>query len=98
MVEFLSALKHAAAVGVLACLVSESEIMAPVRAWFQALPKNWFTYKLTSLVICPICLAFWFGVPALLGGFDYYFLVVAISNVWMLIILKVYESLELTGE
>lgn len=97
MVEFLSAIKHAAAVGVLSCLVSESEIMASVRALTDYLPECWLTDKLKELLICPICLAFWFGTPALLIGFDYYFLVVAISNAWMLIILKVYESLESTG-
>lgn len=98
MVEFLSAFKHAAAVGVLACLLSESQIMEPVRAWVCKLPKNWFTEKLSALVLCPICLSFWFAVPALYGGVDYYFLVVGASSAWMLTILKVYESLEATGE
>lgn len=98
MVEFLSAIKHAAAVGVLSCLVSESRIMEPVRSLTDYLPECWLADKLKELLICPICLAFWFGVPALMVSFDYYFLVVAISNAWMLIILKVYESLEATGE
>jgi hypothetical protein len=85
----LSAFMHAAAVGVLSCLVSESAIMAPVRSWL-----GW------RVLLCPICLGFWFASPFLLmyGCVFYYFMVVAFSNVWMLIILKVYESLEATGE
>jgi hypothetical protein len=83
----LTAVMHAAAVGVLACLISESEIMSPIRT-----ALGW------RLLLCPICLAFWIATPALLCGVFYYFLVVAASNVWMLVILKVYESLESTGE
>jgi hypothetical protein len=88
MVELvLTAFMHAAAVGVLACLISESEIMAPLRTLL-----GW------RVLLCPICLAFWIALPSLLCGVFYYFLVVAASNVWMLVILKVYESLESTGE
>lgn len=77
------ALIHAAAVGVIACLISESTIMNPVREYFNY-----------SLLFCPICLSFWLATPTLFFGVLHYFLVVALSNVWMLIILKVYESLE----
>ena len=99
MVEvFLSAFKYAAAVGVLSCLVSESQIMSPLRTWIDSMSKNWLTEKLSALVLCPICLSFWFAAPALSQGWDFYFLVVAASNAWMLLILKVYESLEATGD
>lgn len=83
----LSAIYCSAAVGVVACLISESEIMAPVRNRL-----GW------SLLLCPICLGFWLAIPALWNGILFYFAVVGFSNVWMLIILKVYESLEATGE
>lgn len=84
----LAALYYSAAVGVLSCLVSESQIMAPFRD-----KVNW------GLLFCPICLGFWFALPTLFtGGIWFYFAVVACSNIWMLIILKVYESLESTGE
>jgi hypothetical protein len=77
------ALIHAAAVGVIACLISESTTMSPVR--------NYFNY---TLLFCPICLSFWIAIPALFIGLFHYFLVVAMSNIWMLLILKVYEAIE----
>jgi len=83
----LEALTHAAAVGVLACLISESNIAASVRNWL-----GW------QVLYCPICLGFWIAIPTLLWGFLHYFLVVAISNAWMLIILKVYEALDIASE
>lgn len=79
----LLAIYCSATVGVLSCLVSESAIMAPIRDRI-----GW------SLLFCPICLGFWFSLPALHHGLLFYFAVVASSNVWMLIILKVYETLE----
>lgn len=89
MIEtLLFAIYCSAAVGVLSCLISESAIMAPIRNRI-----GW------SLLLCPICLGFWFALPALvLRGPLFYFAVVGFSNVWMLIILRVYESLELTGD
>ena len=80
---FILALIHAAAVGVVACLISESTIMSPVR--------DYFNY---TLLFCPICLSFWIALPAFFIGFFHYFLVVAMSNIWMLLILKVYEAIE----
>lgn len=79
----LSAIYCSAAVGVVACLISESQIMAPIRDKI-----GW------SLFLCPICLGFWLALPALWKGILFYFAVVGFSNVWMLVILKVYESLE----
>lgn len=51
-----------------------------------------------SLLFCPICMGFWFAIPTLKFGLLFYFFVVGLSNLWMLIILKVYESLEATGD
>jgi hypothetical protein len=83
----LEAFTHAAAVGVLACLISESNITSPVRNWL-----GW------QVLYCPICLGFWLALPTLLWGFSHYFLVVAMSNAWMLVILKVYEALDTASE
>jgi len=84
MIDTLAlALIHAAAVGVIACLISESTIMSPVR--------DYFNY---TLLFCPICLSFWVALPAFSFGLLHYFLVVAMSNIWMLLILKVYEAIE----
>lgn len=87
MIEtLLLALYCSAAVGVLSCLVSESKLFAPVRERF----KNVY------LIFCPICMGFWFAVPALWKGPLFYFAVVGFSNVWMLIILHTYEALDRT--
>jgi len=75
-----------AAVAVIACLISESEIAAPIRKLF-----NW------RVLYCPICLGIWLALPAFNYGWAHYFKVVAISNVWMLVILKVYESLDVAA-
>jgi hypothetical protein len=77
------AIQRAAMVGVLACLISESEVASCVRDRLK-----W------RVLYCPICLGFWLALPALWLGFRYYFFVVGLSNLWMLIILKTYESLE----
>jgi hypothetical protein len=87
MTEYLIlAIQHAALVGVLACLISESQIMAPIRNRL-----GW------DVLYCPICLGFWIASPELVHGPWHYFLVVALSNVWMLVILKVYEALDATA-
>ena len=82
-----TAIAHAAAVGVLACLISESNVAATLR--------NWLGWR---VLYCPICLGFWLALPAFLYGWLHYFLVVAISNVWMLVILKVYEALDTASD
>jgi hypothetical protein len=79
----LSAVMHAAIVGVLACLVSESRIATPIRERL-----GW------AVLYCPVCLGFWFALPTLVCGITYYFTTIAISNVWMLVILKVYKELD----
>jgi hypothetical protein len=79
----LSAFYMSASVGVLSCLISESVIMAPVRDKI-----GW------SLLFCPICLGFWLALPTLMYGPLFYLMTVGFSNIWMLVILKVYESLE----
>jgi uncharacterized membrane protein YesL len=43
---------------------------------------------------CPICLGFWIAIPAISKGLIPYFATVAFSNVWMLVILKVYRELD----
>lgn len=83
----LSAAYYAAAVGVIACLISESKIAAPVRDFL-----GW------SLLQCPICLGFWIATPAFVRGPLFYFAVVGFSNVWMLVILHTYEALDRTYE
>ena len=83
----LSALYYSAAVGVLACLISESKIAAPIRR-----KLGW------ALLECPICLGFWLAAPALVVSLFFYFAVVGCSNVWMLIILYTYEALDRTYE
>lgn len=83
----LSAIYCSAAVGVVACLISESKIMSPIRERL-----GW------SLLFCPICLGFWLAAPALIRGPLFYFAVVGFSNVWMLIILHTYEALDRTYE
>lgn len=76
-----------AAVGVLSCLVSESTLFAPVRKKFKDF----------HLIFCPICMGFWFAIPAMVVyGPLFYFAVVAFSNIWMLIILHTYEALDRT--
>ena len=87
MDTFLVALQHAAFVGVLACLISESEIAATIRDKI-----GW------RLLYCPICLGFWLALPAFIYGPLHYTLVVALSNVWMLVILKVYAELDAIGD
>jgi hypothetical protein len=76
-----------AAVGVVGCLISESNIAAPIR--------NYFGYQ---LLFCPICMGFWLALPSLAWDWRAYFLVVAISNAWMLVILHVYEALDRANE
>jgi hypothetical protein len=95
---FLLITMHAAVVGVLACLVSESNIAAPIRDGIERLPRSWFTRKLTDLVFCPICMAFWIALPTLTDGVLFYFTTVAMSNLWMLVILKVYRELDEAAE
>jgi len=73
----------ASAVGVLACLISESKLLAPIRE-----SLDW------DLLYCPVCLGFWLAIPSLLWNWKAYFLVVALSNVVMLVVLKVYSELE----
>jgi hypothetical protein len=82
----LMAIYASAAVGVLSCLVSESTLFAPVRKKFKDF----------HLIFCPICMGFWFAIPALWIGPLFYFAVVAFSNVWMLVILHTYEALDRT--
>ena len=72
-----------AAVGVVACLISESNLFGPIRSYIKH-----------PIVFCPICLGFWLALPSLLWDWRAYFLVVAISNAWMLLILYVYEALD----
>ena len=84
----LELLALSAYVGVVACLISESNIAAPVRKFFNN----------CTLVNCPICLGFWLAVPTLLWNWRLYFLVVAMSNAWMFLILKVYAELDKANE
>jgi len=76
-----------AVVGVIACLITESKILAKPRDWL-----GW------DLLYCPICVGFWVALPFLWLGFASYFATVAFSNLWMLIILKVYKELDESSE
>jgi hypothetical protein len=79
----LLAFTHAATVAVVCCLVTESNLAAPLR---KAL--DW------RVLYCPICLGFWMALPTMFWGPLHYFLVVAMSNAWMLLILLLYEALD----
>jgi len=75
-------------VAVLSCLFSESKLFHPVREFLNF-----------DLLYCPICLGFWLAAPVLYHGMTAYLATIACSNLWMLIILKVYRELdESTGE
>ena len=79
---------YGAVVGVVACLISESKAFSPVRELLNF-----------DLLYCPICLGFWIAIPILLrDGWLAYFSTVALSNLWMLVILKVYRELDSIGE
>jgi len=80
MMELLA---QAATVGILATLISESKLFAKLRDWIY-----W------DLFYCPICLSFWIGAPYLYYGFQHYFLVLALANCWMLVVLKLYRELD----
>jgi len=79
----LDLLARAAFVAVVATLISESMIMTPLRDRV----KSYF-------ISCPICMGFWLALPNLYYGLNYYCLVVAVANAWMLLILKLYNELE----
>ena len=81
MVELI---KYAAAIAVVATLVSESAILAPLRERLGY-----------SLLYCPICLGFWFGLPVLyFQGWLTYLAAVGLSHLFMLITLRVYAELD----
>jgi hypothetical protein len=84
----LQSIYYSAFVGVVACLISESKILEPIRERLSF-----------SLFYCPICLGFWLALPFLFWfGLFFYFSVVGFSNAWMLLILKTYEALDKTYE
>jgi hypothetical protein len=80
MIEVLS---QAAFVAICATFISESMIMSRFREKCDM-----------YLVSCPICMGFWLALPFIYYGFLHYFLVVATSNLWMLVVLKLYSELE----
>jgi hypothetical protein len=82
----LTALKIAAVVAVLSMLITVSKLFQPVR---ERLPD------FNGLFYCPICLGFWLAIPAFYLGIIEYFVVVALSNAWMLIIAKLYIELDM---
>lgn len=84
MLDFtLLYLLYGAAVGILSCLISESNLAAPIRRRL-----GW------QVLYCPICLGMWVATPVMLKGLIPYFATVAFSNMWMLVILKVYRELD----
>lgn len=83
--------KQAAAVAVLATLLSESTIATSLREWLHK-RMAW------QLWYCPICLGFWIALPTIYFGPIHYLTVVGVSHLFMLVTLKVYEILdELNG-
>jgi hypothetical protein len=76
-------LEHAATVAILSTFISESKLLSPIR--------NKLNF---DLLYCPICLSFWVGAIYLYSGIGHYFLTLAIANVFMLIVLKVYRELD----
>lgn len=83
----MDVLAQAACVAVISTLVSESMVMSRFRDSID-----------TYFVHCPICMGIWLALPCLWFGPLHYFLVVATSNLWMLIILKLYNELEGSNE
>jgi hypothetical protein len=79
--------KQAAAVAVLATLLSESTLATPIRDWL---------FKKTESVLwfCPICLGFWIALPTIYYGPVHYLSVVGVSHLFMLITLHVYAELD----
>lgn len=84
MIEII---KQAAAVAVLATLLSESTLTTPLRDWLFRKTKSvlWF---------CPVCLGFWIATPALYWGPLHYLTVVGVSHLFMLVTLHVYAELD----
>ncbi len=76
-------LKYALAIAVVATLISESVIMAPVRERL-----GW------RLLYCPICLGFWLGLPIVFFDPLLYLASVGLSHAFMLITLRVYAELD----
>lgn len=76
-------LEQSAAVAVIATIISESYLLTPIRKLFESYYVN-----------CPICMGIALAAPTLYYGVGHYFLVVALSNAWMLVILKLYNELE----
>lgn len=84
----LLCLLYGAVVGVFSCLISESTLVSPIRNLL-----GW------PVLYCPICLGIWIALPVLfLQGLLSYSGTVAFSNVWMLVILKVYRELDESTE
>jgi hypothetical protein len=81
MVELV---KYAAAIAVVATLISESAILAPVRERLGL-----------RLLYCPVCLGFWLGLPIVFTDDSLTYLAsVCVSHVFMLITLRVYAELD----
>lgn len=80
-------LAHAAVVAMLATLISESKLLSPVRE-----KLNW------DLLYCPVCLSYWLSALYLWFGVNHYFLTLALSQVWILVVLKVYAELDKASE
>lgn len=83
----LEIIKQAAAVAVLATLLSESTIAAPIR-------DGLFKRFKTVLWFCPVCMGFWIALPSLYFGPIHYLTVVGVSHVFMLVTLHVYKELD----
>lgn len=84
MVEMI---KYASAIAVVATLISESRLLAPIRERVK-----W------QLLYCPVCLGFWLGLPAILQGVLFYLAAVGLSHAFMLITLRVYAELDRLNE
>jgi hypothetical protein len=81
----LNLINCASIVAVISTLITISTLFNKIRAW---LPESEVWY-------CPICLGIWVALPVtlLVSHIKYYFLIILLSNLFMLIIMKLYNEL-----
>jgi len=75
-------IETSAALAAITMLLSRSKLFGPVR---NRLP-SWLP------IHCPVCLSFWAAAPYLFPIMDY-FTLVTFTNVWMLLIAKLYLAI-----
>ena len=71
-------------VAVITMLLTKSKLFSSIRDWFP----EWVP------VHCPVCICFWIASPCLYYGVPPYFTIIAIANLWMFAIAKLYLAVE----